>query len=65
MTLGKLVGLVLVIAFEILTQIFSNPIQTMQDRLTMSRESTLNEIFIDLNLLSSSRGFEQLGVTPG
>lgn len=43
MTLGKLVALVLVIAFGILTQIFSNPIQTMLDRLTMSHESTLTE----------------------
>lgn len=43
MTLGKLVALVLVIAFGILSQTFSNPIQSMLDRLTMSRESTLNE----------------------
>lgn len=42
LTLGKLTALVLVIAFGILAQVFSNPIQATLDRLTMSHESTLN-----------------------
>jgi hypothetical protein len=43
MSLGKLIALVSVIAFGILTQAFSNPLQTLLDHLTLSRESALNE----------------------
>lgn len=43
LTLGKLVALVSVIAFGILTQTFSNPIQNLLDRLTLSNESALND----------------------
>ena len=43
MTLGKLIALVSVIAFGILTQTFSNSIQTLLDHVTMSREATLND----------------------
>ena len=42
-TLGKLVALVCLIAFGILTQTFSDSIQTILDRLTLSRESTVND----------------------
>jgi hypothetical protein len=42
LTLGKLTALVLVITFGILAQTFSNPIQTILDRLTMSGEPALN-----------------------
>jgi hypothetical protein len=42
-SLGKLIALVSVIAFGILTQTFSNPLQTLLDRLTMSGASSLNE----------------------
>jgi len=42
-TLGKLIALVCVIAFGILTQTFSDSIQTILDRLTLSRESTVND----------------------
>ena len=41
LTLGKLTALVLVVAFGILAQTFSNPIQSALDRLTMSQESIL------------------------
>jgi hypothetical protein len=41
LTLGKLTALVLVIAFGILAQTFSNAIQSALDRLTMSQESSL------------------------
>lgn len=41
LTMGKLTALILVIAFGILAQTFSNPIQSALDRLTMSQESTL------------------------
>ena len=43
MSHGKLIALVSVIAFGILTQIFSNPIQNLLDRLTLSNESALND----------------------
>ncbi len=43
MSLGKLIALVSVIAFGILTQTFSNPLQTLLDHLTLSRETSLNE----------------------
>jgi hypothetical protein len=43
LTLGKLVALVSVIAFGILTQTFSNPIQNLLDRLTLSNEPALND----------------------
>ena len=43
MSLGKLIALVSVIAFGILTQTFSSPLQTLLDHLTLSRETTLNE----------------------
>ena len=43
LTLGKLVALVSVIAFGILTQTFSNPIQNLLDRLTLSNEPVLND----------------------
>jgi hypothetical protein len=39
---GKLVALVLVIAFGILTQVFSNPIQFLLDQLTLSSQSSLS-----------------------
>ena len=42
-SLGKLIALVSVIAFGILTQTFSNPIQNLLDRLTLSKESALND----------------------
>ena len=43
MTLGKLIALVCVIAFGIFTQTFSDSIQTLLDRLTMSREIEVND----------------------
>jgi hypothetical protein len=43
LTLGKLVALVSVIAFGILTQTFSNLIQNLLDRLTLSNEPVLND----------------------
>ena len=43
MTLGKLIALICVIAFGILTQTFSHTIQTMLDHLTMSGEATVND----------------------
>ena len=43
MTLGKLVALVSVVAFGILTQTFSDSIQTILDRLTLSREVDVND----------------------
>jgi len=43
MTRGKLIALVSVVAFGILTQTFSNSIQTLLDRITMSRESAAND----------------------
>jgi len=43
MTLGKLIALVCVIAFGILTQTFSGTIQSLLDHLTMSREVVLND----------------------
>jgi hypothetical protein len=43
MSLGKLIALVSVIAFGILTQTFANSIQTWLDHLTLSRESTIND----------------------
>jgi hypothetical protein len=43
LSLGKLIALVSVIAFGILTQTFSNSIQTLLDRLTVSRESFVND----------------------
>jgi hypothetical protein len=43
LTLGKLVALVSVIAFGILTQTFSNLIQNLLDRLTLSHEPALND----------------------
>ncbi len=43
MTLGKLIALVAVIAFGILTQTFSIQIHSILDRLTASRESTMND----------------------
>jgi len=42
-TLGKLIALVCVIAFGILTQTFSDSIQSVLDRLTLSRESAVND----------------------
>src|SRR5215207_6416614 len=42
LTPGKLTALVLVIAFGILAQTFSNPIQAVLDGLTMSHESAVN-----------------------
>jgi len=42
-TQGKLIALVSVIAFGILTQTFSNPIQATLDRLTAPQEDTINE----------------------
>lgn len=43
LTLGKLIALVCVIAFGILTQTFSDPIQTILDHLTMAGEVTIND----------------------
>ena len=43
MTLGKLIALVAVIAFGILTQTFSNSIQSLLDRLTLSNKPALND----------------------
>jgi len=43
MTLGKLIALVCVIAFGILTQTFSGTIQSLLDHVTMSREVVLND----------------------
>src|SRR5436190_22094994 len=43
MSLGKLIALVSLIAFGILTQTFSNSIETFLDRLTLSRESFVND----------------------
>ncbi len=40
---GKLISLVGVIAFGVLAQTFSNPIQTLLDRLTMSGDPVLND----------------------
>ena len=42
-TFGKLISLVAVIAFGVLTQTFSNPIQTLLDRLIMSGDPILND----------------------
>lgn len=42
-TFGKLIALVCVIAFGILTQTFSDSIQAILDRLTLSRESAVND----------------------
>jgi hypothetical protein len=43
LTLGTLIALVSVIAFGILTQTFSNRIQNLLDRLTLSNLATLND----------------------
>lgn len=43
MSLGKLITLVCVIAFGILTQTFSDPIQTLLDHLTMSGQVAVSE----------------------
>lgn len=43
LSLGKLIALVSVIAFGILTQMFSNQIQNLLDRLTLADESTVND----------------------
>jgi hypothetical protein len=43
MSLGKLIALVAVIAFGILTQTFSDSIQTLLDHLTMSGQVAVNE----------------------
>ncbi len=43
MTLGKLIALIAVIAFGIITQTFSNQIQHLLDRLTLSNLTTLND----------------------
>jgi hypothetical protein len=43
LSLGKLITLVSVIAFGILTQTFSNQIQNLLDRLTLAKESIVND----------------------
>ncbi len=42
-TLGKLIALISVVAFGILTQTFSNQIQNLLDRLTLAKESIVND----------------------